>query len=443
MVSFLRHIITFACLIIVQVLPAQNVPWVTPSVSLVSTPLVIDCIPQVNGVALAEGDYIGLFNDEDMCYGLGRWKDTTAFRIMVYGSDGTTDGFKTGDNINLKLWLKNEDCIIENVTQVDSDSPLVFANSTSNRIRVLNFERASVTFALEEYCLNEAVIKPQQNYDVKDLRFVSSDGLSLDASSGYIDPSGSSPGSYVITLNSKFCLTTKNLSLTLNEFPRIDIMPDTFICGEKLAISIQAQNQQILWSDGSTAQQIELTEPGNIWYRLSNNKGCSNSDTFNIQKMAIARIEYGIEKADCYQKGRLSIHDQEITNGKPPYSYILTNQIDQSEITDLSNVPEGIYNIDVVNSNGCSLRHDNKIIVEKDCLNDVPVFSPNEDGLDDTYFINLEGRIEIFDRNGQLKRKLTGPCYFDGKDSKDHPLPMGVYMVVSEQGNSVVLTIIR
>jgi hypothetical protein len=443
MVSFLRHIITFTCLIIVQVLPAQNVPWIAPSVSLISSPIVIDCIPQVNGLALTEGDYIGIFNDEDRCYGLGRWKDTVVFRITVYGSDGITDGFETGENINLKLWLKNEDCILENVAQIDSDSPLIFTNSTSNRIYVLNFERASVSFAFEEYCLNEAVIQPQQNYDVKDLRFLSSPGLSLDAASGYIDPSRSSPGSYTITLNSKFCLTRRNLSLTLNEFPQIEYMPDTFICGDKLAIMVEAQDQQILWSSGSTSQQIELTEPGNIWYKLSNNKGCSNSDTFNVQKMAIARIDFGVEKADCYKKGRLRINDQEITNGKPPYSYILTNQIDQTEITDLSNVPEGIYNIDVVNSNGCSLRHDEKIIIEKDCLNDIPVFSPNDDGLDDTYFINLEGRIEIFDRNGQLKRKLTGPCYFDGKDSNDHSLPMGVYMVVSEQGNSVVLTIIR
>jgi hypothetical protein len=239
------------------------------------------------------------------------------------------------------------------------------------------------------------------------------------------------------------CLTSKNISLTFNEFPKIENIPDTFICGEKLAISVPVQNQQVQWSNGSTAPQIELTETGDVWYKLINNKGCSNSDTFSVKKMAIARIEYGVEKADCYQKGRLSIHDQEITNGKPPYSYILTNQIDQSEINDLSNVPEGIYNIEVVNANGCSLRHHQKIIIEKDCLNDVPVFSPNDDGLDDKYFINLEGRIEIFDRSGELKRRLTGPCYFDGNDSNDHPLPMGVYMVVSEQGKSVVLTIIR
>jgi hypothetical protein len=441
MVSF-RYILILACLTIVQVLHAQNVPWITPSVSLVSTPLVIDCIPQVNGVALTEGDYIGLFNDEDKCYGLGQWKDTVIFRITVYGSDGVTDGFKAGDIMNVKLWLKNENCIIEKIVQIDSDSPLVFTNTTANRIHVLNFERASVSFASEEYCLNETVIKPLQNYDIEDLRFSSQIGLSIDESTGSIDPSRSSQGSYTISLNSKFCLTNKKLNLTLNEYPQVDFIPDTFICGDKLAVSVNAR-EQIIWSDGSTDKQIELTEPGNIWYKLSNNKGCSNSDTFNVQKMAIAAIEYGVEKADCYQKGRLNIYNQEITNGKPPYSYILTNQINQNEITDLSNVPEGIYNINVVNSNGCSLRHPDKIIIEKDCLSDIPVFSPNEDGLDDTYFINLEGKIEIFDRNGQLKRRLTGPCYFDGKDSKDHPLPMGVYMVVSEQGNSVVLTIIR
>jgi hypothetical protein len=122
---------------------------------------------------------------------------------------------------------------------------------------------------------------------------------------------------------------------------------------------------------------------------------------------------------------------------------LLSSQLEDRERDELGDVPEGVYTLEVVNANGCILRHPQKIIVEKDCLNDIPVFTPNDDGQDDRYFINLEGNIKIFDRNGALKRRLTAPCYFDGRDESGSPLPMGIYMVVSDKGENVELTIIR
>ncbi len=445
MVSFLRHIIPAFFLFSLIDLPAQNVPWLTPSVSLNAVPLTINCVPQADGQSLHEGDYIGIFNEQNRCFGLARWKDTINFNITVYGSDGTIDGFNSGEKLSLKIWLRNEDCIIEKISQVTSDNPLVFSNSVTNRINVLDFERLSVSYPTEGHCMNEGILLPDMNYPVDDLHFTSTSGINLNFTSGAIDPLGSSPGTYSIAMNSGICLTSNNLNLTLKDFPRLSApLPDTILCGNvPLEVALTDQFSTVQWSTGATTPRVNLTEPATVWYRFTNSQGCGNSDTFNVRQIAIKKLEYIVDKADCYRKGRITIGESYVENGRAPYSFILSSQLENREQDELSEVPEGVYTLEVINANGCVLRHAQKVIVEKDCLNDVPVFTPNDDGQDDRYFINLEGRIKIFDRNGMLKRRLTAPCYFDGNDESGSQLPMGVYMVISEKGEKVELTIIR
>jgi hypothetical protein len=445
MVSFLRHIIPAFCFLGLIDLSAQDVPWLTPSISLNTVPLSINCIPQADGQALREGDYIGIFNEQNRCFGLARWKDTIHFNITVYGYDGTTDGFNTGEKLALKIWLRDEDCILERISQVDSDNPLVFSNTATNRINVLNFERLSVSYPVEDHCMNEGILIPGMNYSADDLQFTSISSINLDLTSGVIDPLVSSPGIYTIQLNSGTCLTSNRLNLTLKDFPRLSLpLPDTVLCGnESLALALTDQFTTVQWSTGATTTQVNLTEPATVWYRVTNSQGCGNADTFDIRRIAINKLEYIVDKADCYRNGRITIGDSQIENGRAPYSFKLNSQLEDSEQHELGDVPEGVYTLEVINANGCILRHTQKIIVEKDCLNDVPVFTPNDDGQDDRYFINLEGNIKIFNRNGALKRRLSAPCYFDGKDESGSPLPMGVYMVISEKGEKVELTIIR
>lgn len=445
MVSFLRYIIPAFCLFGVIDLSAQEVPWLTPSVSLNAVPLAINCIPLADGQSLREGDYIGIFNEQNRCFGLARWKDTIDFKITVYGSDGTIDGFNSGEKLTLKVWLREEDCVIEKISQVASDNPLVFSNAITNRINVLNFERLSVAYPSEGHCLNEGILVPDLNYATEDLHFVSTTGINLNSASGVVDPQGSSPGMYTIQLNSGTCLTNNRLTLTLKDFPRLSSpLPDTILCGEEpLEIAVTDQYAAIHWSTGATTPRVNLEEPATVWYRVTNSLGCGNADTFDIKRIAIKKLEYIVDKADCYRNGRITIGESYIENGRTPYSFILSSQLENREQDELGEVPEGVYIMKVMNANGCILRHSQKIIVEKDCLNDVPVFTPNDDGQDDRYFINLEGKIRIFDRSGALKRRLTAPCYFDGNDESGKPLPMGVYMVISEKGEKVELTIIR
>jgi hypothetical protein len=444
MVSFRKHIILAFCIFLLNDMLAQNVPWVTPATSLNAVPLMINCLPRVNGQILVAGDYIGVFNSAGKCFGLARWKDTINFSVTVYGYDGSVDGFRNGDSISVRVWIKNENCILDRISQLSTDNPLIFSNTVSNRINILNYEKLAVAFPEESYCMNEGMIAPELNYTVNDLSFLAAADLDIHNKTGIINPLNSLPGTYSIELKSGICMTSKNLTITLNDYPHLQNMPDTFICGDTpLVITLTNNYEAVQWSTGAVTPQVNLTEPVPVWYRVTNETGCSNADTFNVKRTSIKALDYSIDKADCYHKGRVTIHDLEIENGKTPYTYQLTSQLENIEILELSEVPEGIYNIEVLNANGCKLRHLPKVIVEKDCLNDIPVFSPNDDGMDDRYFISLEGKVQIFDRNGSLKRRLMAPCYFDGNDETGRPLPMGTYLVVPEKGSNVTLTIIR
>ena len=112
-------------------------------------------------------------------------------------------------------------------------------------------------------------------------------------------------------------------------------------------------------------------------------------------------------------------------------------------LNDLSEVPEGVYTVQVIDDSGCIAEYEQKIKVEQKCLEDYPVFSPDGDNIEDTYFIPHEGTVSIYNREGQLIKILETPAYWDGTDAQNHPVPMGNYVLVTESGRPVNITIIR
>ena len=443
MVSLVRNIIISFTFVFSTF--AQNVPWTAPTITSSTSKLIINCIPTVNGQVLGTNDYIGVFDSTDNCYGLGQWRDTTDFSIAVYGRDvNSTTGFRSGAKMNFKVWLYNEDCIVDYVSQISAESDLVFDTLNTNRINTFNFVKTSVNYSKTEVCLNTGIITPTISYATERLLFSSGTGLAIDSYTGSVEPKKSTPGIYTISIDAqKHCVNNKNITLALRDFPRFNPMPDTFICGEKLSITGPTGYDNLQWSTGETSSSIDITEPSNISYKVTNTYGCSNSDTFNVKKTTLNRMDYYTISADCENKGRLNITNSEITNGRAPYKYRLTNLIDNSVVNDIGNVPEGLYSITVINANGCELSYNAKVVLEKDCLNDRPVFTPNSDGMDDRYFINLEGKIKIYDRYGKLRRNLEGPVYFDGNDENGNPLAMGTYLVVAANGKTITLTIVN
>ncbi|MCU0429128.1 MAG: gliding motility-associated C-terminal domain-containing protein [Cytophagaceae bacterium] len=62
------------------------------------------------------------------------------------------------------------------------------------------------------------------------------------------------------------------------------------------------------------------------------------------------------------------------------------------------------------------------------------LFTPNEDGNADEFYIEGSGEAVIYNKQGQVIRRLSLPAYWDGKDQKGNAMPPGVYTLeVPEQ----------
>lgn len=77
-----------------------------------------------------------------------------------------------------------------------------------------------------------------------------------------------------------------------------------------------------------------------------------------------------------------------------------------------------------------SMKYDFKRILYK--KDDVYIFSPNNDGIEDDFSVDGEGRMVIVDERGSEVRSEKLPFVWKGDDSQGSPLPPGLYLLKKE-----------
>ena len=199
------------------------------------------------------------------------------------------------------------------------------------------------------------------------------------------------------------------------------------------------------WSNGLTERTIKIDSTQTIAVQLTDNYNCISIDTFTIEvkPFEIQTMDISTYDADCWTEGELNINEIATTYGSNNLSYTLRNKLNKATLTDLTTIPEGMYEVEVENEDGCIKIPKKEIEVRQKCLEDYPVFTPNMDGVEDEYYIPYEGIVKIYDKNGNLKRILDTPAYWDGTNESGVKLPMGVYLLVTDAGKNVNITIVR
>ncbi|MCF0207043.1 MAG: gliding motility-associated C-terminal domain-containing protein, partial [Bacteroidales bacterium] len=122
------------------------------------------------------------------------------------------------------------------------------------------------------------------------------------------------------------------------------------------------------------------------------------------------------------------------TGGTQPYNYSCNERV--TDLPMVSSLYQGVYAVVVTDANGCTFRTNAYIEdSEADCLRIPNVFTPNSDGINDTWEIdNLhmfpDADIFIFNRWGQLMYSAKGnEAGWDGL-IKGHIVPAGVYTYI-------------
>ncbi len=103
-------------------------------------------------------------------------------------------------------------------------------------------------------------------------------------------------GWYVVNTVDRFGFTdSDSLYLTVLPSPTPNLGSDINVCdGETATLNANpGENESVIWNTGSTNDKITTEQSGVYWVRLTNNNGCSNSDTIQVSYHPIPNIYLG------------------------------------------------------------------------------------------------------------------------------------------------------
>ena len=199
------------------------------------------------------------------------------------------------------------------------------------------------------------------------------------------------------------------------------------------------------WTNGIRGYQVEIDNDTVIGVSITNTDGCVSTDSVSvrIKRLEVPSVDFSTDDASCWYEGNINIASASVNNNVGMVRYQLHNILNDRIYNQLDDVPEGVYDLQVIDERNCTASYEQPITIRQRCLEDYPVFTPNGDDIDDSYFIPYEGTIKIFDINGSLIRQMNTPAYWDGTDDAGNALPMGTYVIITDKQKIVNITIIK
>ena len=423
---------------------------------------------------LKTGDYLGVFYNRsgtDYCAGYIKWNSGNDSILTAWAYDGV-NGIMTGDKITYRIWRSDAKCEFRNVAvfySLDSiNKDTLFKVSGKSRISGINAFIEHIYFNESAYCNTITMpISPSYYYSLSPGTTFSSSpaGLSLDSATGTFIPQTSLVGSYVISINTSACIYQDKYTVKIANESKGNIVNDTVICNGQVNLVPGSIYSNVIWNSGPdtvSTQSYNISNSGLYTVKAIDTNGCAVYDTFKVtvSDMNISGFSFTTEDATCYELGKLMINDgaSGLKNSKYKINIInkITNQATyyESQIgsmstlakdpaTRLAGLPEGYYDITLIDNYGCSKKWNDSVQIKRNCNVEYPVFSPNNDGIEDEYLIDMKGTVKIYDKNGVKKAEFVAPYYWNGTDHLGALLPMGTYLMVDEFNHYINITIIR
>ncbi|RXJ50627.1 T9SS type B sorting domain-containing protein [Gelidibacter gilvus] len=229
--------------------------------------------------------------------------------------------------------------------------------------------------------------------------------------------------------NATGCYSTTNFQTYVHRRPIVEI-PDQVICLDRGPLLVSANTNMAddvyLWSTNETTPEIEITEIGVYWVKVSTIFGCETTQVFNVIESEAATIEF-TETIDFSDPNNITVTIRGIGN----YLYVL-NDKEPQESNVFENVPIGLNVVKIIDLNGCSDVKKEVVVI------DTPKFmTPNDDGYFDTWHITgvetLPGTvIYIYDRYGKQLAYLTSSSKGWDGTYNGHKMPSSDYWFVAD-----------
>ncbi|MDN3493443.1 T9SS type B sorting domain-containing protein [Winogradskyella bathintestinalis] len=232
-----------------------------------------------------------------------------------------------------------------------------------------------------------------------------------------------------IETNSTGCYSTGQFSVIVNPLPLVNI-ENQVICLDNMPLLVSANTNNITdfyeWSTGETTPEIDITEVGSYWVKVTSEFGCETTNYFEVSESEAATIET-TEVIDFSDPNNITVTISGIGN----YLYQL-DDMEPQESNVFENVAMGYHIVTIIDLNGCANETKEVLVV------DIPkFFTPNNDGTNDTWHIvgieTLPGTIiHVFDRYGKLLTKLSAQSSgWNGKYNGER-MPTSDYWYVAD-----------
>lgn len=193
------------------------------------------------------------------------------------------------------------------------------------------------------------------------------------------------------------------------------------------------------WSTGATGTSINNLGVGMYIVTVTDSIGCVRKDTTTLtQPDSLYLTIYSPLQFDnhniTYANGNDGLIDLTVHGGTNPFSYLWSNN---AVTEDLFNLTAGVYNVTVVDTNGC--RAIATITLTEPYVLQMPEgFSPNLDGKNDVFVIHgLEAypnnELTIYNRWGNIVYSKNGYLNdWNGTSNNGQVLPDGTYFAILE-----------
>jgi gliding motility-associated-like protein len=275
-------------------------------------------------------------------------------------------------------------------------------NPSNDTTYILKAEKAPGCFAYDT--IHVKVLRSPAIFLGDDARFCSGKSITLDAGpafQSYLWNTGATAqqitvkatGSYSVTaVTSEGCQSRDTLNV-LNVFPlpkvKLDKSPE--LCLGSFRTLDAGIFSQYLWQDGSSSRNFSIKDTGTYYVKVMDANQCEGSDTVRVT--TLLPLPAGFLPADTL------ICSYNTLGLKPLRNFAVYNWSVNDQRQSITVTKAGTYWLEVTDAKGCKGR-DSIVIQTKQCLKGLYVpngFTPNQDGKNDQFKVQLFGPIQIFE----------------------------------------------
>jgi internalin A len=172
----------------------------------------------------------------------------------------------------------------------------------------------------------------------------------------------------------------------------------------------------------------------------------SNASKLTVRPcVEINTINISVLSSDCREGSLIDLAGTTIDGAVAPINYTVqsTNpvtNINGTTATQFSNVIPGTYVLCVTDSRNCTALKSFQLDKGADCES---VFSPNGDGIMDSYFIPDTGTIQIYNSSKKLIRTMNVPAAWDGTSNDGSLADAGYYVIIINGSSSIDVSLMR